>query len=71
MKLPHRRETALALSLRGQPPFAGMRRRGVTIRVRKETAAVIVEVTDDGRGGGIVRRGLNGMRGGSAAWVAR
>ena len=36
---------------------------GVTIRVKQEPTAVIVEVTDDGRGGRIVPgNGLNGMR---------
>jgi two-component system sensor histidine kinase DesK len=36
---------------------------GVTIRVMKEPAAVVVEVADDGRGGRIVPgNGLNGMR---------
>ena len=35
----------------------------VTIRLRKESAAVIMEVADDGRGGRIVPgNGLNGMR---------
>jgi len=65
VKLPLERETALALSLR--EAATNIRRhaqaKGVTIRVRKETAAVIVEVTDDGRGGTIVPgNGLNGMR---------
>ena len=59
------RETALALSLR--EAATNVRRhaqaKGVTIRVRKEPAAVIVEVADDGRGGSIVPgNGLNGMR---------
>ena len=53
VKLPHDRETALALSLR--EAATNIRRhaqaKGVTIRVRKEPAAVIVEVADDGRGG--------------------
>ena len=65
VKLPHDRETALALSLR--EAATNIRRhasaRGVTIRVRKENAAVVVEVADDGRGGRIVPgNGLNGMR---------
>ena len=65
VKLPHDRETALALSLR--EAATNIRRhagaKGVTIRVRKETAAVVVEVADDGRGGRIVPgNGLNGMR---------
>ncbi len=65
VKLPHDRETALALSLR--EAATNVRRhaqaKGVTIRVRKEPAAVIVEVADDGRGGSIVPgNGLNGMR---------
>jgi two-component system, NarL family, sensor histidine kinase DesK len=65
VKLPHDRETALALSLR--EATTNIRRHsgasGVTIRVRQETAAVVVEVTDDGRGGRIVPgNGLNGMR---------
>jgi two-component system sensor histidine kinase DesK len=65
VKLPHDRETALALSLR--EAATNIRRhasaRGVTIRVRKEDTAVVVEVADDGRGGRIVPgNGLNGMR---------
>ena len=65
VKLPHDRETALALSLR--EAATNIRRhaqaKGVTIRVRKEPSAVIVEVADDGRGGRIVPgNGLNGMR---------
>jgi two-component system, NarL family, sensor histidine kinase DesK len=65
VKLPHDRETVLALSLR--EAATNVRRHsnatGVTIRVRKEEAAVIVEVADDGRGGRIVPgNGLNGMR---------
>ena len=65
VKLPHDRETALALSLR--EAATNIRRhasaKGVTIRVRKENAAVVVEVADDGRGGRIVPgNGLNGMR---------
>ena len=65
VKLPHDRETALALSLR--EAATNIRRHaqasGVTIRVKKEAAAVVVEVSDDGRGGRIVPgNGLNGMR---------
>jgi two-component system sensor histidine kinase DesK len=65
VKLPHDRETALALSLR--EAATNVRRHsgatGVTIRLRKESAAVIMEVVDDGRGGRIVPgNGLNGMR---------
>src|SRR5690349_6436864 len=65
VKLPHDRETALALSLR--EAATNIRRhaaaKGVTIRVRKEDTAVVVEVADDGRGGRIVPgNGLNGMR---------
>jgi two-component system, NarL family, sensor histidine kinase DesK len=65
VKLPHERETALALSLR--EATTNIRRHsgasGVTIRVKQESTAVIVEVADDGRGGRIVPgNGLNGMR---------
>jgi two-component system sensor histidine kinase DesK len=65
VKLPHDRETALALSLR--EAATNIRRHsgasGVTIRVKKESATVVVEVADDGRGGRIVPgNGLNGMR---------
>jgi len=65
VKLPHDRETALALSLR--EATTNIRRHsgasGVTIRVRLESTGVVVEVTDDGRGGRIVPgNGLNGMR---------
>src|SRR4051812_22656670 len=65
VKLPHDRETALALSLR--EAATNIRRhasaKGVTIRVRKEDTVVVVEVADDGRGGRIVPgNGLNGMR---------
>jgi two-component system, NarL family, sensor histidine kinase DesK len=65
VKLPHDRETALALSLR--EAATNIRRhsgaKGVVIRVRKESAVVVVEVADNGRGGRIVPgNGLNGMR---------
>jgi two-component system, NarL family, sensor histidine kinase DesK len=65
VKLPHDRETALALSLR--EAATNIRRHsgatGVTIRVKQEPTAVVVEVADDGRGGRIVPgNGLNGMR---------
>jgi two-component system sensor histidine kinase DesK len=65
VKLPHDRETVLALSLR--EAATNVRRHsgatGVTIRVRKESAAVVMEVADDGRGGRIIPgNGLNGMR---------
>jgi two-component system, NarL family, sensor histidine kinase DesK len=65
VQLPHDRETALALSLR--EATTNIRRHsgasGVTIRVKQESAAVVVEVADDGRGGRIVPgNGLNGMR---------
>ena len=65
VKLPHDRETALALSLR--EAATNIRRHsgasGVVIRVKKLPTAVVVEVEDDGRGGRIVPgNGLNGMR---------
>jgi two-component system sensor histidine kinase DesK len=65
VKLPHDHETVLALSLR--EAATNVRRHSnasaVTIRVRNEAAAVIMEVADDGRGGRIVPgNGLNGMR---------
>jgi two-component system sensor histidine kinase DesK len=65
VKLPHDRETALALSLR--EATTNIRRHsgasGVTICVRQEPREIVVEVTDDGRGGRIVPgNGLNGMR---------
>jgi two-component system sensor histidine kinase DesK len=65
VKLPHDRETALALSLR--EAATNVRRHSgakvVTIRVRKDADEVVVEVADDGRGGQIVPgNGLNGMR---------
>ena len=66
VKLPHDRETALALSLREaatniRPPRAAPP--ASPSACKKESAAVIVEVADDGRGGRIVPgNGLNGMR---------
>jgi len=65
VKLPHDRETALALSLR--EAATNIQRHsgasGVTIRVRKEPNEVVVEVADNGHGGRIVPgNGLNGMR---------
>jgi two-component system sensor histidine kinase DesK len=65
VKLPLACETALALSLR--EAATNVRRhsgaRDVSIRVRREASAVVVEVADDGRGGRIVPgNGLNGMR---------
>jgi two-component system sensor histidine kinase DesK len=65
VKLPHDRETALALSLR--EATTNIRRHagasGVVIRLRQEAANVVMEVVDNGRGGRIVPgNGLNGMR---------
>jgi two-component system, NarL family, sensor histidine kinase DesK len=65
VKLPHDRESALALSLR--EAATNIRRHsgasGVTIRVRREPNEVVIEVADNGRGGRIVPgNGLNGMR---------
>ena len=65
VKLPHDRETALALSLR--EATTNIRRHaqasGVTIRLRQEMRQVVMEVVDNGRGGHIVPgNGLNGMR---------
>jgi len=65
VKLPHDRETALALSLR--EATTNIRRHaaasGVIIRLRQERAQVVMEVVDDGRGGRIVPgNGLSGMR---------
>jgi len=65
VKLPHDRETALALSLREAATNIGRHAAatGVTIRVKKEVDSVVVEVADDGHGGRIVMgNGLNGMR---------
>jgi len=65
VKLPHDRETALALSLREAATNIGRHASatGVTIRVKKESSVVIMEVADDGRGGRIIPgNGLNGMR---------
>jgi two-component system sensor histidine kinase DesK len=65
VKLPHDRETALALSLREAATNIGRHAAatGVTIRVKKEPGVVVVEVADDGHGGRIVMgNGLNGMR---------
>jgi two-component system sensor histidine kinase DesK len=65
VKLPHDRETALALSLR--EATTNIRRHasasGVTIRLRQDSGNVLMEVLDNGRGGRIVPgNGLNGMR---------
>lgn len=65
VKLPHDRETALALSLR--EATTNIRRHaaasGVTIKLREDAGAVVMEVVDNGRGGRIVPgNGLNGMR---------
>ena len=63
--LPLDRETALALSLREATTNVRRHARasGVVIRVKEEPAEVLVEVSDDGRGGRIVPgNGLNGMR---------
>jgi two-component system sensor histidine kinase DesK len=65
VKLPHDRETALALSLR--EATTNIRRHagasGVTIRLREDAGSVVMEVVDNGRGGRIVPgNGLNGMR---------
>jgi two-component system sensor histidine kinase DesK len=63
--LPHDRETALALSLR--EATTNIRRHaaasGVTIKLREDAGAVVMEVVDNGRGGRIIPgNGLNGMR---------
>jgi two-component system sensor histidine kinase DesK len=65
VRLPHDRETALALSLR--EATTNIRRHagasGVTIRLREDAGKVVMEVVDNGRGGRIVPgNGLNGMR---------
>jgi two-component system sensor histidine kinase DesK len=65
VKLPHDRETALALSLR--EATTNIRRHaaasGVIIRLRQERLQVVMEVLDNGRGGRIVPgNGLSGMR---------
>jgi two-component system sensor histidine kinase DesK len=65
VKLPHDRETALALSLR--EATTNIRRHaaasGVTIKLRQDSGNVVMEVVDNGRGGRIVPgNGLNGMR---------
>jgi len=65
VKLPHDRETALALSLREAATNIGRHAAatGVTIRVKKEQDSVVVEVADEGHGGRIIMgNGLNGMR---------
>jgi two-component system sensor histidine kinase DesK len=65
VKLPHDRETALALSLREAATNIGRHARatGVVIRVKQESSAVVVEVADNGLGGRIVPgNGLTGMR---------
>jgi len=65
VKLPHDRETALALSLR--EATTNIRRHasasGVTIKLREDAGSVVMEVVDNGRGGRIIPgNGLNGMR---------
>jgi two-component system sensor histidine kinase DesK len=65
VKLPHDRETALALSLR--EATTNIRRHaaasGVTIKLREGEGKVVMEVVDNGCGGRIVPgNGLNGMR---------
>jgi two-component system sensor histidine kinase DesK len=65
VKLPHDRETALALSLR--EATTNIRRHagasGVTIKLRQDESSVTMEVVDNGCGGRIVPgNGLNGMR---------
>jgi two-component system sensor histidine kinase DesK len=65
VKLPHDRETALALSLR--EATTNIRRHaaasGVTIKLREDAGNVVMEVVDNGHGGRIVPgNGLNGMR---------
>jgi two-component system sensor histidine kinase DesK len=66
VKLPHERETALALSLREAATNVSRHAAatGVSIRLHQDpTGAVTLEVSDDGRGGRIVPgNGLNGMR---------
>jgi two-component system, NarL family, sensor histidine kinase DesK len=65
VKLPHDRETALALSLR--EATTNIHRHadasGVTIKLREDSGKVVMEVVDNGRGGRIIPgNGLNGMR---------
>ena len=66
VKLPHDRETALALSACAKPPPTSAATRAPPASpsaCRKESTEVVVEVADDGRGGRIVPgNGLNGMR---------
>jgi len=65
VKLPIESETALAMSLREAATNVGRHASatGVTIRVRREAAVVVMEVADNGHGGRIVfGNGLNGMR---------
>jgi two-component system sensor histidine kinase DesK len=65
VKLPHDRETVLALSLREATTNVRRHSRatGVIIRLRNEDATVVMEVVDDGHGGRIIPgNGLNGMR---------
>jgi two-component system, NarL family, sensor histidine kinase DesK len=65
VKLPHDRETALALSLREAATNVSRHAAatGVKISLRQEEGRVTLEITDDGRGGRIVPgNGLNGMR---------
>lgn len=65
VKMPVEIETALAMSLREAATNVGRHASatGVTIRVRREQSAVVMEVADNGHGGRIIfGNGLNGMR---------